>query len=128
MLTILLCCVFCLSLWFYITSRLPSSFPPGPRFPLPFIGDTIYLGSNIVTGLKKLKNEFGDRLTFHGAIDTQDLLPYGSAEEITDEVKRIIGIFGKGGGYIAAPVHNIQSDVPVENIIALSDAVKFSKL
>ena len=74
--------------------------------------------------IEKLKEEFGDKLTFHGAIDTQYLLPYGSPAEVKSEAKRVMEILGKNGGYIAAPVHNLQADVPVENIIALSDAVK----
>lgn len=98
----------------------------------PLISDFVECGLDIldpvqkVEGMEieKLKDEFGDKLTFHGAIDTQYLLPYGSPAEVRSEVKRVIEILGKNGGYIAAPVHNLQVDVPVENILALSDAVK----
>ena len=98
----------------------------------PLIPDFIECGIDILDPIQKvkgmeiekLKAEFGDRLTFHGAVDTQHLLPYGTPAEIKSEVKRVIEILGKGGGYIAAPVHNVQQDVPVENIIALADAVK----
>lgn len=98
----------------------------------PLIPDFIECGLDILDPIQKvkgmeiekLKAEFGDKLTFHGGIDTQDLLPTGSPAEIKSEVKRVIETFGRGGGYIAAPVHNVQADVPVENIIALSDAVK----
>ena len=71
-----------------------------------------------------LKNEFGKDLVFFGGIDVQGLLPYGTPEKIKDEVKRICEILGKGGGYILAPAHNIQPDTPVENIMAMFDAVK----
>jgi uroporphyrinogen decarboxylase len=98
----------------------------------PLIPDFIECGLDIldpvqkVRGMEieKLKAEFGDKLTFHGAIDTQYLLPHGSPAEVKSEVKRIISILGKNGGFIAAPVHNLQADVPVKNIIALSDAVR----
>jgi len=103
----------------------------------PFISDFVECGLDIldpiqkVAGMeiKKLKYEFGDKLTFHGAIDTQYLLPYGSLAEVKNEVKKVIEILGKNGGYIVAPVHNIQADVPVKNIIALSEAVQeFGKI
>lgn len=100
----------------------------------PLIPDFIECGLDILDPIQKvkgmeiekLKAEFGNKLTFHGAIDTQYLLPNGSPAEVRSEVKRIISILGKNGGYIAAPVHNLQADVPVENIIALSDAVRES--
>ena len=98
----------------------------------PLIPDFIECGLDILDPIQKvkgmeiekLKAEFGNKLTFHGAIDTQYLLPNGSPAEVKNEVKRIVSILGKNGGYIAAPVHNLQADVPVENIIALSEAVK----
>ncbi len=70
-----------------------------------------------------LKRKFGDRLTFWGGgIDTQHVLPWAKPEEIRDHVQRNIEVFKTGGGYVFNPVHNIQADVPVENIIALFDA------
>lgn len=71
----------------------------------------------------KLKREFGDKLTFWGAgVDTQSTLPYGTVEEVRAEVKRRIQDLAPGGGYIFSPVHNVQFDVPVENVIACYDA------
>jgi uroporphyrinogen decarboxylase len=98
----------------------------------PLIPDFIGCGLDILDPIQKLKGmeieklkaEFGNKLTFHGAIDTQYLLPNGSPAEVKSEVKRVIETLGRNGGYIAAPVHNLQADVPVENIIALSEAVK----
>ena len=71
-----------------------------------------------------LKNTYGNDLVFFGGIDIQELLPTGSPEEIRKEVLRLSGIYGRDGGYIIAPAHNIQDDTPVENIEALFDAVK----
>jgi len=72
----------------------------------------------------KLKRDFGDKLTFWGGIDTQRVLPRGTPEEVRAEVKKRIHDFAPGGGYILAAVHNIQPDVPVENVIAMYEAGK----
>ena len=68
---------------------------------------------------ERLKEEFGDRLTFWGGINTQEILPFGTPQEVSDETKRIIDILGCGGGYILNSVHNIQAEVPPENIVAM---------
>jgi len=68
--------------------------------------------------------EFGDRLSFWGAIDTQQVLPKGTPEEVRAEVKRRIKDLAPGGGYVLGAVHNIQPEVPVENIIAMYEAAK----
>lgn len=69
----------------------------------------------------RLKAEFGDRLCFWGGIDSQKVLPYGSVDEVKAEVRRRLGEMGPGGGYMLAAVHNLQPDVPIENIIAMYD-------
>lgn len=66
-----------------------------------------------------LKAEFGDELVFWGAIDTQHVLPFGTVQEVRDEVKRRIETLGADGGFVLAPGHNIQSEVPPENAIAM---------
>jgi len=72
-----------------------------------------------------LKERFGSMITFWGGIcDSQHTLPRGSHEEIRVEVKRNLECFKPGGGYVAAPVHNITAEVPSENIVAMFDAVK----
>ena len=71
-----------------------------------------------------LKARFGDRIAFWGGIDTQRTLPFGSPEEIATEVERVIDILGDGGGYVLNSVHNIQKDIPTENIIAMFDAAR----
>ncbi len=71
-----------------------------------------------------LKARFGARLTFWGGIDTQHVLPHGSPAEVEAEVRQRIRDLAPGGGFVAAPVHNIQPDVPPENIEALARAVR----
>lgn len=71
-----------------------------------------------------LAPEFGDRLSFWGGIDTQKVLPKGTTDEVKAEVRRRIKDFAPGGGYILGAVHDIQPDVPVENIIAMYEAGK----
>jgi uroporphyrinogen decarboxylase len=66
-----------------------------------------------------LKRDFGQKLIFHGAMDNQYTLAFGSAEEVRQEVRDNIRILGKGGGYILGPCHNIQVISPPENIVAM---------
>lgn len=72
---------------------------------------------------KELKKEYGSELCFWGGgVDTQDVLPHGSVQEVKDEVKRRIDDLAPGGGFVFAAVHNIQPDVPPENIRAMWEA------
>ncbi len=71
----------------------------------------------------RLKQEFGDRLSFCGALDTHRVLPHGTPDDVRREVRRRIKDLAPGGGYIAAAVHCIQPDVPPENILAMCDEV-----
>ncbi|MBC8253054.1 MAG: methyltransferase [Ardenticatenia bacterium] len=72
-----------------------------------------------------LKAEFGDRLTFWGGgVDTQAVLPFGSPAQVRAQVKERIQVFGPGGGFVFNQVHNIQEKVPVENLLAMYEAVK----
>ncbi len=72
---------------------------------------------------RRLKAEFGDRLVFWGAAcDCQRTLPFGTPAEVAEEVEEHVGILAAGGGYVLAPVHNIQAGVPPENVLALFDA------
>jgi uroporphyrinogen decarboxylase len=75
--------------------------------------------------LKELKRDFGDVLTFWGGgVDTQSTLNNGSPQQVSDEVKRIIDILAPGGGFVFAPVHNIQDDVLPENFWAMWDTLQ----
>ncbi|MFA5688296.1 MAG: uroporphyrinogen decarboxylase family protein [Kiritimatiellales bacterium] len=66
-----------------------------------------------------LKRDFGDKLCFHGGIDTQKLLPHGTPEEVRAEAEHFIEVLNRNGGYILGPSQNFEGDVPVENILAL---------
>ena len=67
----------------------------------------------------RMKERWGDRLAFWGAIDTQHVLPHGSVEEVRAAVERTIEQLGRGGGYLLGAVHNLQPDVPTENLLAM---------
>jgi uroporphyrinogen decarboxylase len=97
----------------------------------PIIGDFIEMGLDILHPIQpeamdilKLKREFGKDLTFCGGVRTQDLLPFGSPEEVRDEVRRLKREMGKGGGYILEPGITLQADVPLENLVALIDEAR----
>lgn len=66
-----------------------------------------------------LKADFGDKIKFHGAVDNQQTLPFGTVEDVRQEVIDNYEILGKGGGYILAPCHNIQAVGPAENVVAM---------
>jgi uroporphyrinogen decarboxylase len=72
----------------------------------------------------RLKREFGDRLTFCGGIDTQQVMPHGTPDEVRAEVRRRLRDLAPGGGYLAASVHCLQPDVPPENIVAMCEEIR----
>lgn len=69
-----------------------------------------------------LKRDFGDKVIFHGAVDNQHTLPFGTVEDVRQEVIDNYRILGEGGGYILAPCHNIQVVGPAENVVAMYEA------
>jgi uroporphyrinogen decarboxylase len=73
---------------------------------------------------ERLKTEFGERLAFWGGVDTQHVLPFGTADEVRAEVRRLIDILGLGGGFVLNSVHNIQAEVPPENVAAMFDEAR----
>jgi uroporphyrinogen decarboxylase len=94
----------------------------------PFIKEFIDIGVDIINPVQisaknmdpeKLKKEFGDQITFWGGVDTQHVLPFAKPDEVVDHVKKLIKIFAPRGGFILAPVHNIQPPTPPENIVAM---------
>ncbi len=99
-----------------------------------FIPDLIESGVDILNPVqvsaagmdtRELKREFGKDITFWGGgIDTQRVLPRGSRQEIVDEVERRIEDLAPGGGFVFSAVHNIQGDVPPENIMAMWEALQ----
>jgi len=99
----------------------------------PFIPAWIEMGLDILNPIQPrakgmepvaLKRDFGQRLSFHGGIDLQQTLPRGTPEEVQAEVCRYIQALAPGGGYIVSPAHNVQSDVPPANLVAIRDAIR----
>lgn len=95
------------------------------------IPDLIELGIDVLNpiqwrcpGMERegLKRDFGDAVIFHGAVDNQQTLPFGTVEDVREEIRYNIEVLGKEGGYIIAPCHNIQSISPPENVVALYEA------
>lgn len=74
--------------------------------------------------MDRIKKEFGDKLVFHGAMDIQQVMPFGTVEQVKEEVKLRIRQLGPGGGFILAPAHAFQDDTPPENIVAMYRAGK----
>jgi len=98
-----------------------------------FIPDLMEMGVDILNPVqvsaqdmdtKRLKEEFGDKLTFWGGVDTQRVLPFGSPEDVDREVRKRIADMATGGGYVLTAVHNIQAGVPPENICMMYDAAR----
>ena len=92
------------------------------------IPDLIALGAQVLNpiqwrcrGMERegLKRDFGQQLIFHGGVDNQQTLPFGTQDDVRNEVLDNYRILGEGGGYILAPCHNIQSVSPPENVVAL---------
>ena len=74
---------------------------------------------------RELKRLYGKDITFYGGgVDTQRVLPYGTPAEVRDEVRQPIDDLAPGGGFIFATVHNIQGDVPPENVMAMWEALQ----
>lgn len=99
---------------------------------VPLIDRLIALGVDILDPLQAaakdmdpvlLKKRFGKRICLHGGIDTQHLLPHGNPDEVRREVRRRVEILGAGGGYILAPCHVLQTDVPTANVLAMYEAM-----
>ena len=94
----------------------------------PIIPDLIDIGIDILDPIQplardmnpyELKRQYGRDLCFHGGLDSQQLLPQGTVQQVRDEVRRLIDVMGRDGGYILAPSHEVQADVPAENVLAM---------
>jgi len=103
-----------------------------------FLDDLVEAGVDILNPVqtsakdmnpKMLKEKYGDKLVFWGGgVDTQRTLPFGTPEEVGKEVTERCRIFGEGGGYVFTTIHNIQSKVPIENLMAMFQTVREFKL
>ena len=72
----------------------------------------------------RLKQEYGNHLTFWGTVDIQEVMPFGTAEDVANEVKLRLRTVGRGGGLIISPAHNLQPEVPLRNILAFYETAK----
>jgi uroporphyrinogen decarboxylase len=100
----------------------------------PLIEDFIEIGVDVLNpiqtsagrmaNLHELKQQYGAKIIFCGAVDTQRILPLGTPAEVREEVRRVIQALGPGGGYMLASVHTIMDDVPPENIQAMVEATQ----
>ena len=104
-----------------------------------FLPDLVEMGIDVLNPIQwrcpgmeidGLKRDFGDAVCFHGGIDNQQTLPFGSEEDVRAEVRRCIDVLAADHtGYVVSPCHNIQANTPVENIIAMYDeAHQYGKL
>ena len=100
----------------------------------PIIPDLVEIGIDILNppqtnakGMdpKRLKDEFGQDITFWGAgVETQSTLPYGTPDDVRKQVRDRLDLFSKGSGYVFSSIHNIQKDIPFDNLIAYFDGIK----
>jgi hypothetical protein len=101
---------------------------------LPIIPDIIEAGFDILNPVQTsaanmdpvvLKERFGSQVTFWGGgVDTQHTLPFGTPQEVREQVRERLKIFGKGGGFVFNPIHNVQASIPIENILTMYETVR----
>jgi hypothetical protein len=101
---------------------------------LPIIPDVIEAGFDILNPVQTsaanmdpavLKTRFGDQVTFWGGgVDTQRTLPFGTPDEVRAEVRERLRVFGKGGGFVFNPIHNVQAKVPIGNLLAMYETIR----
>jgi uroporphyrinogen-III decarboxylase len=74
---------------------------------------------------RALKKNYGDKLVFWGGgVDTQKTLPFGTPQEVRDEVRERIEVFAPGGGFVFSTIHNLQAKTPIANALAMFEVVK----
>jgi uroporphyrinogen decarboxylase len=71
---------------------------------------------------KELAARYGGKLCFHGSIDTQGTLPFGTPEDVRNEVRARVETFRPYGGFTISPSQHLMTDIPAENIAAMYDA------
>jgi len=97
----------------------------------PILKDFVDIGIHILNPVQpqsmdpsQLKKEFGDELSFWGTIDNQRTMPFGTVEDVINETKLRLKTLAPGGGLILGPAHNVQPQVPIENILAFYETAK----
>ncbi len=105
--------------------RVPMDFNANPATGKRLMAD---LGVDILDPIQvsaaemdpvRIKAEYGSRICLHGSIDTQYVLPQGSPQQVAENIRKMIDILGPAGGFILAPCHVLQTDVPTGNVGAM---------
>jgi uroporphyrinogen decarboxylase len=110
-------------IFFHCDGAIKDIIPDLIRMGVEILNPVQYTASGME--LAGLKRDFGRELIFWGGgIDTRHILPSGRPWEVRDEVKRVLEIMAPGGGYVFSTIHNIQADVPVDNLLAMLDALR----
>jgi uroporphyrinogen decarboxylase len=98
------------------------------------MGDLIDMGLDIyntfqpeIYNMEEFKRNFGRHITVYGGVSTQGVLAHGKPDDVRESAKRAMDILGSGGGYIAAPTHQIPAGTPFENVLALINAFRQQK-
>jgi len=124
----------------FVLPRLKEAWEPYNKAGLPiclhscgnitdFIPDLLEIGMRVlepvqpVMDLAYLKRQFGRHLTFWGGIETQNLLPFGTPQQVKEMARRTIRTLGKGGRHIIAPSQEVMNDVPIDNVKALVETI-----
>jgi uroporphyrinogen decarboxylase len=99
----------------------------------PVIGDIADAGVDILNPIqprargmdrRRIKQEFGSRLIFHGSVDQQTALVFGTPEDVRKDTIDCLSTLGKGGGYIVAASHELEADISTANVVALYDTAR----
>jgi uroporphyrinogen-III decarboxylase len=95
----------------------------------PILDEMVEIGLDVLNPVQPqatdpfhLKKRYGNNLVLFGGLDVQDTLPFGSPDDVRSAVKKLVEVCGQGGGYILAPSHVMQPDVPLDNILAFYDS------
>ena len=97
----------------------------------PIITELIEIGVDVLNPIQpmamdplRLKNDYGDRLCFWGSLDIQQTIPFGTPNDVRDEVLLRLKTLGRGGGLLIGPTHNLQLDTPLENFWMMINTIK----
>lgn len=102
----------------------------------PLIGSLIDCGIDVLNPIQhacpgmdpaELKRKYGHHVIFHGGVDNQQVLPFGTPDDVRREVANLLATLGAGGGFICCSCHNVQAGTPIENILAMVEAVRESR-
>jgi uroporphyrinogen-III decarboxylase len=106
-------------------------FAARPRDDMGVGGEFVEIGSDVLNPVQpacmdpaELKRDYGDRLLSWGSIDEQKTLPFGTPQDVRDEIALRLRTIGAGGGLILGPTHHVQLDTPLENFWAMIETIR----